>query len=270
MRHIRLTLQYDGSDYSGWQVQDNGKTIQRTVEDSVFTVTGERTRVTGASRTDAGVHAIEQVASFKTHSGLDTDVFQRALNANLPLDIRVIETAECPEDFHPRYGAKSKAYSYLISTAAPPSPLSCFHKKTRGASVFLNRYMWQMPHREPLDIEAMKEASKFLIGEHDFSSFRASGCASKHPVRNISNIEITEMASIDFMTFKIDVPVIKIRIEAYAFLRHMVRNIVGTLVEVGRGKISPLRMKEILELRDRRVSGPTAPAQGLFLERIVF
>ncbi len=257
MRHIRLTLQYDGSDYSGWQVQDNGKTIQGTVEDTVFTVTGERTRVTGASRTDAGVHAIEQVASFKTHSGLDTDVFQRALNANLPLDIRMIEAAECPEDFHPRYGAKSKVYSYLISTAAPPA-------------VFLNRYMWQMLHREPLDIEAMKEASKFLMGEHDFSSFRASGCASKHPVRNISNIEITEMPSIDFMTFKLDVPVIKIRIEANAFLRHMVRNIVGTLVEVGRGKILPSSLEEMLRLRDRCSSGPTAPACGLFLEKIVY
>ncbi len=255
MRNIRLTLQYDGADYSGWQIQDKEKTIQGVVEEAVFSVTGERMRVTGASRTDAGVHAIEQAASFKTHSILKTDVLSRALNANIPRDIRVIDVSECSADFHPRYSAKSKIYSYLISYAVP-------------YSVFLKRYSWQIPYALSGSVRAMRGAAEYITGEHDFSSFRASGCSSKSAVRRIFNIEISECLSIDFMTFKLNVPIIKISIQANAFLRHMVRNIVGTLMEVGRGKISPSRLEEILGLRDRRYAGPTAPACGLFLEKI--
>ena len=253
MKHIKLTLQYDGTDYSGWQVQRKERTIQQIIEDAIYTVTGERLRITGAGRTDAGVHAFVQVAAFKTQSNLEPQVFLRAINANIPHDIRVINAEECSEDFHPRYSAKNKTYSYLIS-----------HK---GAyAVFLRRYSWQIPYQ--LNCDLMKEAAECLIGTHDFSCFRASGCSSKNPVRTIFKIGILEDSFVDFMNFKFNVPLIKISIQADAFLRHMVRNIVGTLVEIGRGKQPVSYTKEVLGLKDRRFSGPTAPAQGLFLEEI--
>lgn len=255
VKHIKLTLQYDGTDYSGWQIQKKGKTIQGILEKTVYTVTGEHLRVTGASRTDAGVHAFQQVASFKTRSDLTSDVLNRAINANLPHDIRVISAEECSADFHPRYSAKNKTYSYLISY--------------KGAySVFLGRYSWLVFYN--LDCDLMKRAARYFIGRHDFSSFRASGCSSKNSVRRIIDIQVSERSSFNFMTFRFNVPLIKITIKADAFLRHMVRNIVGTLVEVGRGRFSPSSMKEILKLKDRRYSGMTAPACGLFLEKIKY
>lgn len=255
MRHIKLSLQYDGTNYSGWQVQVKDATIQGLLENALFTVTGEKNRITGAARTDAGVHAIQQTAAFMTESKLEPDVFRRAMNANLPHDIRIVNAEECPADFHPRYSAKSKTYSYLISRAG-------------AYAVFLNRYSWQMNYQ--LNCEAMNRAAEYLTGRHDFSSFRASGCGSKNPVREISEITISSPASIDFMTFSFNTPLIKISISANAFLRHMVRNIVGTLAETGNGKIPPEKIKEILDARDRRAAGKTAPPQGLFLEKIVY
>lgn len=255
MKHIKLTLQYDGTDYSGWQVQKKERTIQQIIEDAIYTVTGERLRITGAARTDAGVHAFAQIAAFKTQSNLEPQVFLRAINANIPHDVRVIKAEGCSEDFHPRYSAKNKTYSYRIS-----------HK---GAyAVFLRRYSWQIPYQ--LNCDLMREAVEYLIGKHDFSCFRASGCSSKNPVRTIFKIEIVEDSFVDFMNFKFNVPLIKISIQADAFLRHMVRNIVGTLVEIGRGKQPVSYTKEVLGLKDRRFSGPTAPAQGLFLEEIIY
>jgi tRNA pseudouridine38-40 synthase len=257
MRHLRLTLQYDGTEYSGWQIQDKGRTIQGVVEEAVSTITGESTRVTGASRTDAGVHAIEQVASFRTGSALSIDVFKRALNANLPPDIRVLNVLECPEYFHPRYSAKSKTYSYFLSYGSL-------------YPVFLRRYLWHVPYPLARGIDVMKEAAGYIVGEHDFSSFQASGCSSKNAVRRVFSINVSEHPLLDFMGFKFNVPAIKISITANAFLRHMARNIVGTLVEVARGKITPASLKEILESKDRRHAGPTAPPTGLFLENIQY
>jgi tRNA pseudouridine38-40 synthase len=255
MNHIKLILQYDGTDYAGWQVQANAATIQGHLEDIIFTITGERSRVTGAGRTDAGVHALEQVAAFRTNSNLSPEVFMRALNATLPPDIRVLNAAGCPEDFHPRYDAKNKTYTYLISGMG-------------AYSVFIPRYSWNM--RCKLDTGSMKEAAFYLIGRHDYSSFRASGCSSSHPVREISGIEISEMDTIEFIGFSFDIPVIKISITATAFLRHMVRNIVGTLVDAGRKKFTPSRIKQILDAKDRRLAGRTAPACGLYMEKIVY
>ena len=255
MRHIKLTLQYDGTNYSGWQVQINTATIQGHLEDIILAITGEHSRVTGAGRTDAGVHALEQVAVFKTESRLDADILQRAINAHLPPDIRLMKAMECDEGFHPRYDAKSKTYSYVISGMD-------------AYSVFLTRYSWNV--RCQLDIEAMKDAAHYLRGTHDFSSFRASGCSSRHPVREITGINISAMNAIEFIDFRLDIPVIKISITATAFLRHMARNIVGTLVEAGRNKLPPSRVKEILDARDRRLAGKTAPACGLFLEEIYY
>lgn len=255
LKHIKLIIQYEGSNYSGWQTQRNEKTIQGLIEDALFIVTKEHERVIGAGRTDAGVHALEQVAVFKTQTDLEPLVFVRALNSNLPHDIRVIHATECVEDFHPRYSAKSKTYSYNISN-------------TGAYAVFLKRYTWQI--HNGLDYGLMKEAAHFLIGKHDFSCFRASGCGSTNPVRTVSNIKISEISKIGFMGFTFDVPVIKLSIQADAFLRHMARNIVGALVEVGKRKTPPLKIKEILESKDRRLSGRTAPAQGLFLEKIEY
>jgi tRNA pseudouridine38-40 synthase len=255
MKHIKILLQYDGTNYSGWQIQKKDTTIQGLLEDAVFSVTSQRVRVTGAGRTDAGVHALEQAAVFGTDSGLEPDVLHRALNANLPDDIRIIHSEECPADFHPRYDAKNKIYSYLISRTGP-------------YSVFLKRYSWQMPYQ--LNSDTMRTAAGYLIGKQDFSSFRASGCSSKHPVREIMDISISETDSIEFIALRFNAPVIKISIQANAFLRHMVRNIVGTLVEIGRGNFPPEKMKETLEAKDRRIAGITAPACGLFLEKIEY
>jgi tRNA pseudouridine38-40 synthase len=255
MKHIKIILQYDGTGYSGWQVQKKETTIQGLLEDAVFSVTSQRVRVTGAGRTDAGVHALEQAAVFGTDSGLEPDVLLRALNANLPDDIRIIHSEECSSDFHPRYDAKSKTYSYLIS-------------RTGAYSVFLKRYSWQMPYQ--LNPDAMRTAAGYLIGKQDFSSFRASGCSSNHPVREIMDISISETDSIEFIALKFNAPLIKISIQANAFLRHMARNIVGTLVEIGRGNFPPEKMKEVLEAKDRRAAGKTAPACGLFLENIEY
>jgi len=255
MRKIKIILQYDGTDYSGWQVQVKETTIQGLLEGALADITGAPARVTGAGRTDAGVHAFQQTAAFSTESDHQPDVFLRALNAHLPDDIRVIHSEEASNDFHPRYSARNKTYSYVISHPGP-------------YAVFLKRYSWNMSY--PLHCDAMKEGAGYLFGEHDFSSFRASGCSSKHPVRTIIDLQILKLDSVDFMGFRFNVPLIKISITANAFLRHMARNIVGTLVEIGRGKIPPDHMKTILEAKDRRVAGKTAPARGLFLEKIVY
>jgi tRNA pseudouridine38-40 synthase len=255
MRQIKLILQYDGTGYSGWQVQAQGTTIQGLLEKALAEITGSPTRLTGAGRTDAGVHAFAQTAAFSTISEHEADVFLRALNAKLPDDIRVISSEEVPEDFHPRYSAHNKTYSYLIS----------FHGLY---AVFLKRYSWHMSYS--LNYDALKEGAVYLMGEHDFSSFRASGCSSKHPLRKIIHLQIKKLDSVDFIGFQCNAPLIKISITANAFLRHMVRNIVGTLVEIGRGKIPPEQMKTILEARDRRIAGKTAPACGLFLEKIQY
>jgi len=253
MKHIKLTIQYDGTDYAGWQIQKKDSTIQGVLEDAVFAVTGEELRVTGASRTDAGVHAFQQVATFVTQSAIDPQVYLNALNANLPDAVRIISSEEAHNNFHPRYDAHNKKYSYLISRYGAYTP-------------FLKRYSWLVPCQ--LDCDAMRKAAHHLIGEHDFSSFRASGCSSKNPVREIRKIDITESLSFDFMMFTLHIPLVKISLQANAFLRHMARNITGTLAEIGRGRIPPGKMKDILEAKDRQAAGKTAPPCGLFLEKI--
>ena len=253
MRNIKLTIQYDGTDFSGWQVQKNTPTIQGLIEKAIFIVTGEETRLTGAGRTDAGVHALDQRAAFKTGSTLDPPVLSRALNANLPMDIRIIACEECEDDFHPRYNAKNKTYTYLICRDVP-------------FSVFLRRFSLMCTYS--LDVQAMDAAGPLITGRHDFSSFRASGCSAKNPVREIYTISVLELGSVDFMGFTFKTPLLKISIQANAFLRHMARNIVGTLMEVGKGRIPPEEMTAILESKNRDAAGPTAPACGLFLEKI--
>lgn len=255
MRRICLTLQYDGTAYSGWQVQASGVTIQGLLQDSLYRLTGERVNVIGAGRTDAGVHAIEQIAAFDSGSGLHVDVMKRALNAMLPRDIRVEGVSEAERDFHPRYSAQSKRYVYHIANM-------------EDVPVFMRRYVWWV--RFPLDAGAMGAASASLVGNHDFTSFRGSGCGAKSPVRKVSCLEVERSSYAIFLFTKFHGEFIRVSIEANAFLRHMVRNIVGTLVEVGRGRIDPERMKGILEARERRAAGPTAPPNGLFLEKVIY
>ncbi len=255
IRYIKLMIEYDGTSYNGWQSQKYGSTIQDNIREKIAGITGEDVILTGAGRTDAGVHALGQVAVFSTQSKLTADTIMRALNAKLPRDIRILYSEETDSKFNPRYRAKRKIYFYIISM-------------NRNLSAFLYRYVWDIKTR--LDIDSMKEAASIILGEHDFSSFKGSGCNSKNAVRKIHLLDISRLEEIIFMTAKIKGDFIKIRIEANAFLRHMARNIVGTLVEVGRGKIPPERIKHIIESRDRRLAGPTAPASGLFLEKIIF
>ncbi len=267
MRNIRLTIQYDGTNYNGWQIQQsavssqqsavksqkNVITIQGTIQNAIKKIMDEDAKVIGAGRTDAGVHAIEQVASFKTLSKLSADVIKKALNANLPDDIRMMDASDVELDFHPRFDAKSKIYFYVISNSQIISP-------------FLYRYAWRVP--QMLDVDAMKNAMDFLKGKQDFSTFRASGCSSKNPTRTIFYLSIELSDFIHFMGIGFSERFIKIRIEADAFLRHMVRNIVGTVVEVGKGKINAGNVREIILSKDRKLAGPTAPARGLFLQKI--
>jgi tRNA pseudouridine38-40 synthase len=255
MRYIRLLIEYDGTNYHGWQSQKSGGTIQDTLREEILSVTGEEVKLTAASRTDAGVHALGQVAVFGTDSRLGPDVIMRALNAKLPADIRIIDAEETGRDFHPRYDAVKKSYFYIIS-------------EDRQHSAFLNRYIWHV--HSPLHIERMAEAASLVVGKHDFSSFRGAGCGAKHPVRTVGIADIVRFEEMHFMTGAFKGNFVKFRIEANAFLRHMVRNIVGTLVEVGRGNFSPETFDKILKCRDRTAAGPTAPAKALFLDTITY
>ncbi|TAN40343.1 MAG: tRNA pseudouridine(38-40) synthase TruA [Nitrospirae bacterium] len=255
MRYIRLLMEYDGSAYHGWQSQRSGGTIQDIITGTLAGITSGPVKLTGASRTDAGVHALGQVAVFSTASALSADTIKRALNAKLPRDMRILSAEETGSSFHPRYAALRKSYFYLIST----SPRQ---------SAFLHRFLWDV--RTGLDIGLMQEAAGCITGEHDFSSFRATGCGARSTIRTVTSLELAQLDEIGFMTASMKGDFIRIRIEANAFLRYMVRNIVGTLVEVGKGNISPAGFSEILNARDRTLAGPTAPPQGLFLEHITY
>ncbi len=255
MKKFKLLLEYDGTAYQGWQVQENRLTIQGVIEDRIFKITGEQSRVIGASRTDAGVHALGQVAAFRTESRFAPETIKKALNALLPQDIRVLDASKVDDSFNPRDSAVKKSYFYIIANQ-------------RESSAFLYRYAWLV--QQQLNLKSMIDAAQVLIGTHDFSSFRGTGSSTKNPVREVFSLSIERFEKLDFMTASLDGKFIKLRIEANGFLRHMVRNIVGTLVEIGRGRFTADRIKEILESYDRKLAGPTAPAIGLSLERIVY
>jgi tRNA pseudouridine38-40 synthase len=246
-RNLKLVLEYDGSRFHGWQYQVGVRTVQGVLEEAIARLTGESKRVFAAGRTDAGVHALEQVVNFHTESSHAPEVFVRALNAILPGDVAVVACEEPEPKFNARSWAKGKIYRYLI-----------YNRPRRRA--FGHLYCWHIP--EPLDIAAMKEAAKYLIGEHNFKSFQASGKDNegKNPVREIRRIEINK-TELGYLCFEF---------EAKSFLKQMVRNIVGTLVMAGRQKIRPEEIKQILESEDRRKAGPTAPSAGLYLVRVFY
>ena len=245
MRNIKLTIEYDGGIYHGWQIQPGLRTIQGVVLEQIAQITQQKANLIGAGRTDAGVHALGQVASFKTESTIDLLALQRGLNSLLPSDIVVKAVEEVGEEFHARFSARSKVYQYRILNQPYPSAI-------------WRDYAWFIPHE--LDLPSMQRCGKLLIGSHDFSSFRASGDESRHSIREVISLEI-ERREGNFVV---------LTIEANAFLRGMVRSIVGTLVEVGRGKTSIAEFKEIFEAQDRRRGGITAPAHGLFLVEVKY
>jgi tRNA pseudouridine38-40 synthase len=245
MRNIKLLIEYDGTHYHGWQVQPNALTVQEVIEKKIEVMTQERVRLTASGRTDAGVHALGQVANFRTASSVPVEGFRRGLNSLLPSDIIVKSAEEVDLQFHAQYGAKRKTYRYVILNSEVPSALC-------------RNYCWHLPL--PLDLGAMQEACGVLPGRHDFSSFQGADADTEDPVREVYRAEwaVEEKGFLHFV------------IEADGFLKHMVRNIVGTLAEVGRGKISAGDFAKILDARDRRQAGVTAPARGLFLVEVKY
>ncbi len=245
VRTIKLTIEYDGTRYLGWQVQPNGQTIQGVIQDHLKRLTGESLQLIGSGRTDAGVHALGQVAHFKTESRLDVDAIQRALNSLLPEDIVIRRAEEVEAEFHARRSARSKTYEYRILNRTTPPAID-------------RQYVWHVPQK--LSFDEMKKATHSLVGEHDFSAFRSVGSPTRSSVRNILRADWKRGKG----------GLLRFEIEATGFLKQMVRAIVGTLVEVGRGKTSGQEFKRILDSKDRKEAGPTAPAHGLFLNEVKY
>jgi tRNA pseudouridine38-40 synthase len=249
MRTLKLILAYDGSAYAGWQVQPGQKTVQGILEAALARITGQPVRAVASGRTDAGVHALGQVVSFRTESRLAAEVFQRALCAELPEDLAVLEAAEMPESFHALRDAVRKRYRYVIHDG----PVR---------DVFLRHYCWPYPYGR-LDVEAMRRAAGVLRGTHDFASFQTSGAARRTSVRTIFDLRVHRGEGELRHTISLEV-------EADGFLYNMVRTIVGSLAEVGRGARAESWIAEVLAAADRRVAGPTAPPQGLFLVKVEY
>jgi tRNA pseudouridine38-40 synthase len=245
MPRLKLVLEYDGTDYVGWQPQTNGPSVHQEVERAVRDLLGEDVTLSAAARTDSGVHATGQVVCFSTRRELPLKAYVMGLNNLLPRDVAVIDAGEVPEDFDPRRLARGKRYRYLIYNRRTPSPLR-------------RRTHWQI--FQPLDAEAMRAASGALIGRYDFSAFRAADCQAAHAVRELRRVAVAGSAGGE----------IAIDVEGTAFLKHMVRNIVGSLVEVGKGRQPVDWLRRALESKDRSRSGPTAPAHGLTLVEIQY
>ena len=237
-RRIMLTIAYDGTDYCGWQYQINGLSVEEVLTKALRRVTGEEIHPWGASRTDAGVHALGNVVTFDTEGTIPAEVFAKALNTYLPDDIRVRSSREVPLKFHPRYGGL-KTYEYYVINSADKIPT-------------LRRTNWFVSY--DLDLEKMREAAGYFIGEHDFASFCCPRTNASSTVREVTAFDIIKEG--DKITF---------HVEGTGFLYNMVRIMVGTLIRVGRGFYPPEQVAEIMEARDRRAAGATAPAQGLFL-----
>ncbi len=241
---LKLTIKYDGTNYHGWQRQQNGITVQEVLEDALKRMTGKSVSVTGCSRTDAGVHAKMHVSSFDIETTIPIKKIPLVLNTYLPGDVRAFDCEEADEGFNARYNTKEKTYRYRILNSDYNDP-------------FLARYAWHYPIK--LDVEKMKQAASFMVGERDFTAFMASGSKVKTTVRNLKRAEIQKDGSL-----------ITITVTANGFLYNMVRIITGTLVYVGNGKLEPMDVKRILEEKDRRLGGVTAPPEGLMLEEVVY
>ncbi len=249
MRTIKLLLAYDGTDYVGWQRQARGRSIQGELERALAEIEGRPVAVVGAGRTDAGVHALGQVASVQLVGRIETSVLVRALNAKLPPDIRVLAAETVAADFHARYAARRKTYRYHLTNGPLASP-------------FTLRYAWHV--REPLDLFAMREAAGRLPGRRDFAAFQNVGTEVASTVRTLHSIVVGPGAA-PFPAPPAPGSPASVEVAGEGFLRHMVRIIVGTLVEVGLGRVEASAVTAILASRARERAGPTAPARGLFL-----
>jgi tRNA pseudouridine38-40 synthase len=239
MHGVCLCLGYDGTDFHGWQAQPGLRTVQGMIEEAIDEMGIEHSAVRGCSRTDAGVHALGQVASLTLESDVPASAIGRALNGRLPADIRVVGVVDAAPGFHARYHARSKSYRYRIATTPVLSP-------------FDRLYVWHSD--EPRDVGAMAEAATFVVGRHDFAAFQGARSAVRHTVRTVTRCEVREAGG-----------EIVIEVDGDGFLRHMVRIIVGTLAEVGGRQRAPASVADVLAARDRRAAGPTAPAAGLTL-----
>ena len=245
MRNIKLTIEYDGKDFNGWQKQPDKANIQGSVENAIKQITGEDVELNASGRTDAGVHALGQVANFKTESNLPLEKFPIAINANLKKSIRIINAEEVEENFHSRLSCKRKTYRYVINNLEISSAIY------RN----LETHIWPK-----LDIDKMKQAVKYFEGEHDFKAFKASGTSSRSSVRTIYKAEVLEVKN----------GRIYIEITGSGFLYNMVRIISGTLVEVGLGKIKPEEIPDIILEGKREKAGKTLPPNGLFLVKVEY
>ena len=250
IRNLKLTLAYDGTDFSGWQVQPSAATVQGTLASAIGRLTGENVLPQGSGRTDAGVHALAQVATFATASSVPTENFLKALNDLLPASIRILEVAEVPGEFHARKSAKAKTYRYRIFRAAICSP-------------FLARYVWHFPY--PLAEDAMAEAAGQVAGEHDFTSF-----AAVDPERGKENGEASNVRTIFSSAIGREGDELVYTVRGSGFLHHMVRNLVGTFILVGKGTLEPRDLTRILSARDRSAAAATAPASGLVLVNVEY
>jgi len=250
MRTLKLALAYDGTDFSGWQVQPETATIQGTLSTAIGRLTGEKVLPQGSGRTDAGVHALGQVATFTTESPMPAENFVKALNDILPASIRVLEASDVPPDFHARKSALAKTYHYRIYRTAICPPV-------------LARYVWHYPY--PLDEAAMSAAAATLVGEHDFSSFAAG-----NPERGLDECELSNVRRIVSSVWERQPEELVYTVCGNGFLHHMVRNLVGTFILVGKGTLKPGDLKRILDARDRSAAGATAPPTGLYLVSVEY
>ena len=245
MRNVRLIVEYEGTNYAGWQIQEGLPTVQGALADAASELTGAEVAVRGASRTDAGVHALGQVACFNTLSTIPASSMARALNAILPGDIVVIEATDAEAAFDPRRDSKSKTYRYRILNRAMPSAVHA-------------RFSWFV--YEPLDTGLMREAARHFIGEKDFASFMAAHSDAAHSIREVTGVEIERKGD----------EIVEVQVMGTAFLRHMVRIMVGTLVEAGKGKLHPDGILPILDAKDRSALRMPAPPQGLCLVSVEY
>jgi len=244
-KNIKLVIEYDGTNYSGWQRQKDCQSIQGMIESAIARMTGQQITLSGSGRTDAGVHAWQQVANFKSHTRLTPTQFLNGLNSLLPNDIAIHSCSEVPGDFHARYNVKSKVYRYYIGQR--PNKMALF-----------NQYCWYIPYK--LNISDMQNACSLFEGTHDFKSFEGAGSPRSTSVRTVirSSLNLNDNQYIIY------------EIEADGFLRFMVRNIVGTLVEIGKKRMTYDAIPQVLESRNRHQAGPTAPSRGLFLIEVKY
>lgn len=248
MRTLKLTITYDGTNYAGWQRQKNAPTVQQTMEEAWKKITGEEITITGSGRTDSGVHARQQVCSLDTQSALDCNKLLRAVNANMPTDISILSAQEVDSDFNAITHSVQKTYQYYIQAGRILDPLR-------------ERFAWFVPYN--LDAAAMHQAATLFVGEHDFASFQATGSVRQSTIRTVieCSVEMNRRGPFEDIT---------ITVTANGFLYNMVRNIVGTLVPVGRGLESPEWIPWLLDQKDRKLAGQTAPAHGLFMDHVIY